>query len=70
MQKLIEMRRTLEELDRARDGPLKMTVALRLPRGLLTALDEYAASLKATRAALVRYAVYRLIEKIKEPAET
>jgi metal-responsive CopG/Arc/MetJ family transcriptional regulator len=69
IQQLIELRKALEELDKARDGPLER-VSLHLPRDLLTALDEYAASLKATRAALVRYAVYRLIEKIKEPAET
>jgi metal-responsive CopG/Arc/MetJ family transcriptional regulator len=69
IQKLIEMRHALEELDRARDGQLRV-VALRLPRDLLTALNERAAALKATRAAVIRYAIYKLIEKIKKPAET
>jgi metal-responsive CopG/Arc/MetJ family transcriptional regulator len=67
IQKLIDMRRVLEELDRARDGQLRV-VALRLPRDLLHALNERAATLKATRSAVIRYAIYRLIEKIKEPA--
>jgi len=62
IQQLIEMRRALEELDKARVGPLKI-VALRLPRDLLRDLDERAAALKATRAALVRYAIYQLLQK-------
>jgi len=64
IQHLIEMRRALEELDKARDGPLRI-VALRLPRDLLDAIDRRAASLKATRAVVIRYAIYRLIEKTK-----
>jgi metal-responsive CopG/Arc/MetJ family transcriptional regulator len=68
IQQLIELRKALEELDKARDGPLER-VSLHLPRGLLTALDEYAASLKASRAALVRYAVYKLLQNVKQPAE-
>jgi len=66
IQDLLEARRVLEELDKARDGSLKI-VALRLPRDLLTALNQHAAALKATRSAIIRYAIYRLIEKIKEP---
>ena len=64
IQELIEMRHTLEELNKARGGPLRI-VALRLPRDLLDAIDRRAASLKATRAAVIRYAIYRLIEKTK-----
>jgi metal-responsive CopG/Arc/MetJ family transcriptional regulator len=67
IQKLIEMRHALEELDRARDGQLRV-VALRLPRDLLHALNERAATLKTTRSAVIRYAIYKLIEKIKKPA--
>jgi len=66
IQHLIEMRRTLEELDKARDGPLRI-VALRLPRGLLHALNERAATLKATRSAMIRYAIYQLLRRIKQP---
>ena len=69
IQQLIEMRRALEELDRARVGPLRV-VALRLPRDLLDAVDRRAATLKATRAAIVRYAVYQLLQKITATAET
>jgi metal-responsive CopG/Arc/MetJ family transcriptional regulator len=67
IQDLLEARRTLEELDKAKNGDLEI-VALRLPRDLLTALNEHAATFKATRSAIIRYAIYRLIEKIKEPA--
>jgi len=67
VQELLEAKRALEELDSAKDGPLK-TVALRLPRDLLTALDQHAAALKTTRSAVIRYAIYKLIEKIKETA--
>jgi metal-responsive CopG/Arc/MetJ family transcriptional regulator len=69
IQQLIEMRRALEELDEAREGQLRI-VALRLPRDLLHALNERAAALKATRAAIVRYAIYKLLQKVKQPAET
>jgi len=69
IQRLIEMRRVLEELDRARGGSLKM-VALRLPRDLLDALNQHAASLKAARSAVVRYAIYTFLQKIKETAAT
>jgi len=68
IQQLIEMRRTLEELDKARDGQLRI-VALRLPRDLLDAIDRRAASLKATRSAVIRYAIYKLLQKVKQPAE-
>jgi len=67
IQQLIEMRRVLEELDRARDGPMGI-VALRLSRDLLRDLDERAAELKTTRSALIRYAIHRLIEKTKTEA--
>jgi len=63
IQQLVEMRHMLEELDRARDGPLKI-VALRLPRDLLHALNERAAALKATRSAVVRYAIHMLLQRI------
>jgi metal-responsive CopG/Arc/MetJ family transcriptional regulator len=62
VQQLIEMRRALEELDKARDGPLKI-VALKMPRDLLDAVDERAAALKATRSAVVRYAIRQLLQK-------
>jgi metal-responsive CopG/Arc/MetJ family transcriptional regulator len=64
VQQLLDMRHVLEELSRARDSPLKI-VALRLPLSLLNALNERAASLKAPRSAIIRYAVHKLIEKIK-----
>jgi metal-responsive CopG/Arc/MetJ family transcriptional regulator len=63
IQELIEMRRALEELDKARDGQLRI-VALRLPSDLLHALNERAAALKATRAAVVRYAIRQLLQRI------
>jgi hypothetical protein len=62
IQQLIEMRRVLEELD-TRDGPLRV-VALRLPRDLLDAIDRRATALKATRAAVIRYAICQLLQKI------
>ena len=67
IQELLNMREMLEKLDKARDGDLEV-VALRLPLSLLNTLNEYSAVLKATRSAVIRYAIYRLIEKIKEPA--
>jgi len=69
IQELLEAKRALEELDKARDGSLK-TVALRLPRDLLDALNQHAASLKAARSAVVRYAIYTFLQKIKETAST
>jgi len=69
VQQLIEMRRTLEELDKAREGQLRI-VAFRLPRYLLDAIDRRAATLKATRAAVVRYAIYKLLQKVKQLAGT
>jgi len=69
IQELLEARRTLEELDRARDGDLDV-VALRLPRDLLDALNQHAAALKAARSAVVRYAIYTFLQKIKEAAPT
>jgi metal-responsive CopG/Arc/MetJ family transcriptional regulator len=67
IQELLNMREMLEKLDKARDGDLEV-VALRLPLSLLNTLNEYSAVLKATRSAIIRYAIYKLIEKIKEPA--
>jgi len=64
VQELLDMRRVLEELSSARSRPLKV-VSLRLPTDLLNALNEYSATLKAPRSALIRYAVHKLIEKIK-----
>jgi len=64
IQELLDMRRVLEELSSARSRPLKI-VALRLPTDLLNALNEYSAALKAPRSALIRYAIHKLIEKIK-----
>jgi len=66
IQQLIDMRNALEEIDKARNGPLQV-VALRLPKDLLDALNQRAASLKATRAALIRYAIHEFINKMKEP---
>ena len=68
IQELIDMRCALEELDRARGGPLRV-VALRLPRDLLDALGRRAAMLKATRAAVVRYAIHQLLQKVKQETE-
>jgi metal-responsive CopG/Arc/MetJ family transcriptional regulator len=68
IQDLIDMKHMLEELDKARDGQLER-ITLRLPVSLLDALNRRAAMLKAPRSAVIRYAVYKLIEKIKtEPA--
>jgi metal-responsive CopG/Arc/MetJ family transcriptional regulator len=64
IQELLDMRRVLEELSSARSRPLKI-VSLRLPTDLLNALNEYSAALKAPRSALIRYAIHKLIEKIK-----
>jgi metal-responsive CopG/Arc/MetJ family transcriptional regulator len=64
VQELLDMRRVLEELSSARSRPLKI-VTLRLPTDLLNALNEYSAALKAPRSALIRYAIHKLIEKIK-----
>jgi metal-responsive CopG/Arc/MetJ family transcriptional regulator len=64
VQQLLDMRKALEELDKARNGQLER-VALRLPLSLFNALNERAASLKATRSAIIRYAIYKLIEKMK-----
>jgi metal-responsive CopG/Arc/MetJ family transcriptional regulator len=63
IQQLIEMRHMLEELDKAKNGDLEI-VALRLPRDLLTALNEHAATLKATRSAVIRYAIHMLLQRI------
>jgi metal-responsive CopG/Arc/MetJ family transcriptional regulator len=63
IQNLIDMKHMLEELDKARDGQLER-ITLRLPVDLLDALNRRAAALKAPRSALVRYAVYRLLQKI------
>jgi metal-responsive CopG/Arc/MetJ family transcriptional regulator len=63
IQDLLEARRTLEELDRAKNGDLEI-VALRLPRDLLDALNEHAATLKATRSAIIRYAIHMLLQRI------
>jgi metal-responsive CopG/Arc/MetJ family transcriptional regulator len=65
IQDLIDMRRALEEINKAKNGPLGR-VALRLPTDLLNELNKYAATLKAPRSALVRYAIHKLIEKIKD----
>jgi metal-responsive CopG/Arc/MetJ family transcriptional regulator len=65
---LLSMRRALEELA-ARDGPLER-VSLRLPRGLLRAVDARAAALKTTRSALVRYAVAEMLERMKMRQQT
>jgi len=62
VQQLIEMRHMLEELDRAKNGDLEI-VALRLPADLLHALNEHAATLKATRSAVIRYAIHMLLQK-------
>ena len=69
IQQLIEMRHMLEELDKAKNGDLEI-VALRLPRDLLDALNQHAASLKAARSAVVRYAIHQFLQKIKEAAPT
>jgi metal-responsive CopG/Arc/MetJ family transcriptional regulator len=66
IQELLNMREMLEKLDKARGEDLEL-VALRLPLSLLNTLNEYSAALKATRSAVIRYAIYKLIEKIKEP---
>jgi len=41
-------------------------VSLHLPPDLLTALDEYAAALQTTRASIVRYAVARMLKRIRQ----
>jgi len=67
VQQLLDMRKALEEFDKARSGEL-MRMALRIPTSLLNALNEYAATFKATRSAVIRYAISRLIEKTKTEA--
>jgi metal-responsive CopG/Arc/MetJ family transcriptional regulator len=41
-------------------------VSLHLPNDLLTALDEYAAALQTTRASIVRYAVARMLRRVRQ----
>jgi metal-responsive CopG/Arc/MetJ family transcriptional regulator len=65
IQQLIDMRNALEEIDKARNGPLHV-VAFRLPKAMLDALNQRVASLKATRAALIRYAIHEFINRMKE----
>jgi metal-responsive CopG/Arc/MetJ family transcriptional regulator len=65
VQELIDMRRALEEIDKARIGELER-VALRLPTDLLSAVNRYAAALKTTRSAVVRYAVMQMLTRQKE----
>jgi len=69
IQDMLEARDTLEELDRAKNGDLEI-VALRLPLSLLNTLNEYSAALKATRSAIIRYAIYQFIQKISEETQT
>jgi metal-responsive CopG/Arc/MetJ family transcriptional regulator len=64
VQELIDMRRALEEIDKARIGELER-VALRLPTDLLSAVNQYAARLKAPRSAVVRYAVMQMLERLR-----
>lgn len=63
IQELLNMREMLEKLDKARDGDLEV-VALRLPLSLLNTLNEYSAVLKATRSAVIRYAIHMLLQRI------
>ena len=63
IQELLSMREMLEKLDKARDGDLEV-VALRLPLSLLNTLNEYSAVLKATRSAVIRYAIHMLLQRI------
>ena len=63
IQQLVEMRHMLEELDKAKNGDLEI-VALRLPLSLLNTLNEYSAVLKATRSAVIRYAIHMLLQRI------
>jgi metal-responsive CopG/Arc/MetJ family transcriptional regulator len=60
IRQLIAMRRVLEEISRAKDGALAR-VAFRLPADMLDAVDAYAARLKTTRSAVVRYAVMQML---------
>jgi len=58
-----------EHVEQVHEKPLAR-VSFHLPRDLLTALDEYAATLQTTRASVVRYAVARLLNRLKETAST
>jgi len=55
------------DVERVHEKPLAR-VSFHLPRDMLTTLDEYATALQTTRASLVRYAVARLLNRIKEAA--
>jgi metal-responsive CopG/Arc/MetJ family transcriptional regulator len=69
IQQLIVMRDVLEELNKAKDGPLA-AVTVRIPVSMLNELNEYAAELKAPRSALVRYAVAQMLRRIREEGQT
>jgi metal-responsive CopG/Arc/MetJ family transcriptional regulator len=65
IQELLAMREVLEEINKAKDGPLEL-VSLRLPTSLLNAVNQYVANLRATRSALIRYAVAQMLKRIRE----
>lgn len=64
IQQLLAMRNVLEEINRAKNGKLEV-VAMRLPASLLNAVNEYAAVLKTTRSAVIRYAIYKFLQKVE-----
>jgi len=64
IQRLLDVRDVLEEVNKAKDSPLEV-VAFRIPVDMLDAVSQYAAELKTTRSALIRYAIYNFLQKIK-----
>jgi metal-responsive CopG/Arc/MetJ family transcriptional regulator len=54
-----------EHVEHIHEKPLSR-VSLHLPPDLLTALDEYAAALQTTRASIVRYAVARMLRRVRQ----
>lgn len=65
--KNVKRRKESQPPPRPRSREKVVLICFRLPFPLLRMLDEYAAELKTTRSAVIRYTIAQMLQKMKQP---